>query len=285
MTMLLGTALAALLFSLDGGPPAMDLVEVLPLTERILMVHLQEGHAVHHRKGQKRDEGEKVLLMQLDTAAACRAEAWTVKSSDDPNYAQGAHPRKVGRKSKGSDFAWMVQGWDSVNNRALNKDPDHAKDHWLYLDLPQPLTPGKTYTVKADGIAGIEPLTLAYSLEQSRSEAVHVNLLGYIPDSPAKFAYVHHWAGDQGSVDLSFLKKKSFRLIDQKTGKAAFTGEVAFRAAADRQETGLVNETPMSSPSTVRGARSPSGSMRTSIAKPFASPAAGSTTTAAASRS
>lgn len=230
--------------ALPAAARAFDLVEALPLTERILMVHIKEGHAVHHQKGQKRTEGEKIILTQLDTASACRAEAWMVRCPDDQNFAQGAHPQKVGRKSKGTDFAWMVQGWDRANNRTLNKDPDHAKDHWLYLVLPQPLTSGRTYTVKADGLAGLEPLTLAYSVDKSRSEAVHVNLLGYLPDSPAKFAYVYHWAGDQGSVDLSFLKGKSFRLVDQKTGQAAYTGEVTFRAPANQQETGQMKDTP-----------------------------------------
>src|SRR5437868_2585146 len=238
------TILALLLLSPDGDPPAMEVAEALPLTDRILMVHLKEGHAVHHRKGQKRDEGEKVILMALDPAAACRPEAWTVSSAEDPKYAQGAHPEKLGRKSKGTDFAMMVQGWDPAHNRTVNKDPDHAKDHWLYLSLPHPLTAGKTYTVKADGVRGVEPMTMTYSAEKSRSEAVHVNLIGYTPDSPAKFAYVYHWAGDQGSVDFSFLKGKSFRLIDQKSGKAAFTGDVTFRAPANRQETGQISETP-----------------------------------------
>src|SRR6185295_8530480 len=178
-------------------------VEVLPLTERILMVHVKEGHVIHHQKGQKRDQGERVVLTQLDAAAASRAEAWTVSCPDDPNFKAGVNPQKVGRKSKGTDFAWMVQGWDPAKNRAVNRDPDHAKDHWLYLALPHPIVPGKTYTVKSDAAVGIAPLTLPYSVEKSRAETVHVNILGYVPDSTAKFAYVYHWAGDQGSVDLS----------------------------------------------------------------------------------
>jgi hypothetical protein len=224
--------------------PAFDLVEVLPLTEGIVMVHIKEGHAVHHAKGQKRTDGEKVILTPLDTAAAGRAESWTVASADDPRFAQGVRPLKVGRKSKGTDFAWMVQGWDRAGNRALNRDPDHAKDHWLYLVLPQPMASGKTYTVKAGDVAGIVPMTLAYAADRSRSEAVHVNLMGWTPDAPEKFAYVHHWAGDLGSTDLAFLKGRAFRLVDPKTGRTAFTGEVAFRAPAGRQETGQVKETP-----------------------------------------
>jgi endoglucanase len=234
----------ALVAALSPAAPGFDLVEILPLTERIFMVHIKEGHVVHHQKGRKREEGERVVLMPLDTAAACRAEAWTVVCPEDPSFAQAPHPLGVGRKSKGTDFAWMVQGWDPANNRAVNKDPDHAKDHWLYLELPQALSSGKTYTIRAEGIPGLPPLVLAYSAQKSRSEAVHVNLMGYVPDSPSKFAYVYHWAGDRGSVDLSFLKGKPFRLIDQKTGKAAFSGEVRFRAPANQQETGQLKDTP-----------------------------------------
>src|SRR5687768_14457852 len=122
--------------------------EALPLTDRVLMVHVKEGHVVHHVKGKKRDEGERVVLKPLDVDAAGRPEAWTITSGDAP----GVRPVKIGRKSKGTDFAWMVQGWDAKNNRAVNKDPDHAKDHWLYLFLPQPLVSGKTY--KIDGPVG-----------------------------------------------------------------------------------------------------------------------------------
>ncbi len=235
---------AALLVLLSPAAPGFDLLEVLPLTDRIVMVHVKEGHVIHHRKGQKRDDGEKVVLTPLDAAAASRAENWTLSSADDPAYTAGLHPSKVGRKSKGTDFAWMVQGWDPVKNQAVNRDPDHAKDHWLYLVLPQALAPGKTYTVKATGVAGIDTLSLTYSPDKSRSEAVHVNLMGYTPDSPAKFAYVYHWGGDLGSIDLGFLKGKSFRLIDLKTNKAAFTGDVTFRAAANKQETGQSADTP-----------------------------------------
>src|SRR4029450_2289251 len=59
--------LATLLLS-----PDMEGAEALPPTDRILMVHLKEGHVVHHRKGQRRDDGERVILTALDVAAASR---------------------------------------------------------------------------------------------------------------------------------------------------------------------------------------------------------------------
>ena len=39
-----------------------------------------------------------------------------------------------------------------------------------------------------------EVVKLTFDPAKSRSEAVHVNLIGYVPDT-AKYAYVHHWAG------------------------------------------------------------------------------------------
>ena len=62
--MILLTALCTVLALGDGS------AEALPLTDRILMVHVNEGHAVHHQKGKRRDEGEKVILTPLDSTAS-----------------------------------------------------------------------------------------------------------------------------------------------------------------------------------------------------------------------
>jgi endoglucanase len=221
---------------------AYDLVEALPLTERVVLVHVDEGHVLHHTKGQKRSE-ESVVLTQLDVAAASAQTTWTITAANDPAFASGMKPTRVGRKSKGTDFAWMVQGWDGAKNMAVNKDPDHAKEHWLYLELPTAMKAGGEYTITST-LNGIGPLTLRFAPDSTRSEAVHVNLMGYVGDSPVKYAYVHHWQGDLGSLDLAFLKGHQFRLIDQATGKSVFSGTVQFRARADQPETAQMGDTP-----------------------------------------
>lgn len=234
---------AVLLLALPAPDDRFELAEALPLTERIVMVHIVEGRVLHHQRGQKRDS-ERVEILPLDVAAAGRAESWTVSSAGDPDFSAGLRPQKVGRKSKGTGFAWMVQGWDPAKNRVANRDPDHVKSHWLYLVLPRAMKPGKRYAVRAEGVKGLTPLEFEGPGGRARSEAVHVNLLGYLPDAPAKYAYVYHWAGDWGSVDFSFLKGRSFHLIDLKTGRPAFTGPVAFRASADLRETSQPADTP-----------------------------------------
>jgi hypothetical protein len=236
------TLIALGLIALAAASPAMDLVEALPLTERIVMIHVDDGHVIHHVKGQKRNQ-ERVVATPLDLAAACATASWTIACADDPAFAGGVKPQRVGRKSKGTDFAWLVEGWDPAANRAVNKSLDHAEEHWLYLVLPAPLHAGKEYAI-ATTVPGLGALTLRFAPERSRSEAVHVNLMGYASDSPVKYAYIHHWQGDLGSLDLAWLKDHSFHLIDQASGAAVFTGPVRFRAPADQAETGQMGDTP-----------------------------------------
>ncbi len=54
----------------------------------------------------------------LDVVAASRPEAYTVASADDPAYREKHIPKSIGRKSKGTDFAWFADKWE--NGRAVN---------------------------------------------------------------------------------------------------------------------------------------------------------------------
>jgi endoglucanase len=214
---------------------APEMVDVLPLTDRVLMLHLDEGHVVHHQRGMARSD-ERVIASPLDTAAASRPESYHVRSDDDPAYAAPRTPVSVGRKSKGTDFAWFVDRWE--NGHAVNTRPDHAKEHWLYLALPAPLRSGKTYTVTTGDLAANgREWTVRFDEAQTRSEAVHVNLLGHVPSAPRKYAYVYHWMGDRGALDLHPYEGRPFHLVDQATGRPVFTGKLAFRAAASKPET------------------------------------------------
>jgi endoglucanase len=203
------------------------------LTDRILLLHVKEGHVVHHQKGQPRS-AEKVVIDPLDVAAAMRPDSYTLTG---PKETQIVLVR-VGRKSKGTEFAWFVDKWE--NNRAVNTRPDHTKEHWVYLTLAAPLKPGATYQLRFQD----KLLSLTYNLAKSRSEAVHVNTLGYVPDAPQKFGYLYHWLGDQGGLDIRPFVGQAFHVIDTSTGKRAFSGKVAFRMAKSQQETAQRTDTP-----------------------------------------
>ena len=84
--------LAATVFAVlapAGTARAADLIEVQPLTDRILLLYFNDGYVEHHKRGEPRSH-ETVITEPLYVAAAARA----AKS-----------PLRVGRKSKATDFA------------------------------------------------------------------------------------------------------------------------------------------------------------------------------------
>jgi hypothetical protein len=220
----------------------LDVAELLALTDRWVMVHVIDGHVLHHGKGQKGAD-EKAIVHRIDVSRADKPETWTLRNPDDPAIGDGKPPLKVARKTRGCDFAAIVEGWQ--DGHAVNKSPDHALEHWIYLELPSPLRPGSTLTVSAgDLLPGEKSLSLRYDPRSSRSEAVHVNLIGYPTTSPAKFGYVYHWMGDGGGLEVRGLQGKPFHLIEQPSGAVAFTGEVRFRFAKETAETLQVQDSP-----------------------------------------
>ncbi len=211
---------------------AATVLEVLVLTDRIVMVHFDEGYVNHSRLGQPWGQ-ETVVVGLLNTNAASLTNTYQISSTNDPAYTPGQRPTQVGRKTKGTDFAWS------------NVYPYCAREHWIYLTLPQPMLPGKSYTIDTSGLATngrYWPLT--FDVAVARSEAVHVNLLGYVPAATNKYAYVFHWMGDRGSLSLTNYQGRSFQLIDQASGTAAFTGTLTFRKSATQVETGQTGDTP-----------------------------------------
>jgi len=209
------------------------ILDVLPLTDRIVVVHFDEGHVLHSVAGQPWGP-ENVVVSVLNTNTASQTNSYQITSTNDPAYASALRPLQVGRKSKGTDFAW-------------NGDPAPrwTKEHWLYLKLPQAMQRGKTYVINTGALASNgSQWPVTFDEQQKRSEAVHVNLLGYVPSAPQKYAYVFHWLGDLGSLDLSTYAGRSFRLIEQTTGATNFTGTLTFRKSATQAETGQTGDTP-----------------------------------------
>ncbi|MFN3684586.1 MAG: glycoside hydrolase family 9 protein, partial [Fimbriimonadaceae bacterium] len=168
--------------------------------------------------------------------------AYSVSSTDDPAFGI-LKPLRVSRKSKGTDFAWFVDAW--IDGRAVNNRPDHAKEHWIYLHLPRPLTEGKRYIVRAPGLADNgSSWSFRYDPARVRSEAVHANIVGYSTVAPRKFGYLSHWLGDGGPLDVRPFVGRRFWLVEPASGERAFEGRVAFRTAGTEAETGQADDTP-----------------------------------------
>ncbi len=154
---------------------------------------------------------EKMVGDPLLTFVADAAENYTIRSADDPAYRQGRKPEAVYRKSKPTD--WAQPG------RAF------AMRHILYLRLPRPLQPGRSYTVSV-GEVNVKEREVAFVFDpvKRRSEAVRVNQIGYRPDDPVKRAFLSIWLGTGGAYQ--YPNNLRFRLVEDASGRTVYRGAV-----------------------------------------------------------
>lgn len=142
-----------------------------------------------------------VTYGELDTAAAASPTNWVIKSSNDPNYGTiGLNPVSCSRKTKLSGAAQM--GWDSL---ASDWHYDYTFEHTVYLRLPHSLAQSNSYTleIKPAVKSDVTSRSFTFDIFNSRSEAVHINLVGYLNDSSVKAADLHLWLGDAGARGYS----------------------------------------------------------------------------------
>ena len=238
---LIGLFLLALQSTLPAT--ASDVVEVIPLTNQIIIVHFDDGYVDYHDLGERRED-DVLYHIPLNVALADQLSSYSIRSADDPAYASGVVPDDLSRKSKGTAYLWLCESYQNGVG-CTNTSDDHAKEHWVYLFLPEPMQSGKTYTVDLGSLAkNGSSFSLTYDDNSSRTEAVHVNNVGYDPAGNAKYGYVYHWMGTKGGLDLLSYAGASFQLINQVTGNADFSGTLTFRKAADNQESPYTNQTP-----------------------------------------
>jgi len=161
-------------------------------------------------------EGDPLLEFVADDAST-----FAVVSTNDPAFVSPVKPVSVGRKSHVN--AW-AQGPATVGVR-----------HTLYLRLPKPLAPGKVYSLDLGSLNTRQSrVELILDPARTRSEAVHVNQIGYRPDDPAKQAFVSCWMGTGGSLPLP--ASLNFSLVDDTTRKVVFSGKGERHYPADKPE-------------------------------------------------
>lgn len=228
-----------------------SLLEVSTLTDRIILVHFDEGDISYHKSGESVNN-DVVNGEALDIEIAGNLENFSLQSLSDENYINASNPSFLYRKSKGSAFANICESWEYLPFFDLfgckNESLDHVKEHWFYVEYNQPLQRGLSYELEVTGFQSDQASTFdfVYDENEAVSEAIHINNLGYSTNAPLKFAYVYHWMGDGGSLDLSDYANNEFKIIDVATGNTVFTGSLTFRSDQLNPETGQDNpdETP-----------------------------------------
>jgi len=191
---------------------ASELIDARPLTESIVQLVFKDGTAVHETAGS--GVNGQIIESELDVGLAMTAGSYRISNTNDPDFSTGVRPLSVGRKAKGTEFARTAQ-W------VLG----HALTHWVYIELPFPMKSGKRYTIDV-GVLSSSTNTFAFLFDEqkTRSEAVQVNQVGYLPDAPEKFAYLSHWMGTSGPLSLDAYSNRSFHVINQSTEEALFSG-------------------------------------------------------------
>ena len=214
-------------FAQGGG----DLMDILPVTDKILMIHIRDGHIDTYGIGQNISHN-RVYHDPTSIERATSPSYYSITSPGDTNYSSPLNPVNIGRKSKG----WEYQ--DAWN------PPPYIWQHCIYIGLPHAMQQGHTYMVNLDNITGNRnSFTLKFDVNRIRSETVRVNIVGF-PQNGPKFAYLSHWMGDfsttdhpDGGLNLDDKAGNEFRVIDYATGETAFTGTIVKRMTGSTRET------------------------------------------------
>ena len=233
MNRLFKTALAGLLLLTAMPSSATKVLGLKVIDSHYLMVHFRDGE-VHYRDdgtgpsaylGHSFAEGDDTLLVfgERLKAEAQKAALWQVSSPDDKEFAS-TQPLNVWRKSK-----------------PMNTDHTLTSecDHWLFLQLPQPMKQGCTYEVSIpQGIgADKEKLSVCFDVWNTQSEAVHVNIIGYTPAEAIHAADLYQWLGDGGQRDYRSWEGRKVYIYNVKTKKKQNVGTVKFwKSAADAEQ-------------------------------------------------
>lgn len=220
--------LAGVLFlaTLTPSPLAgADLRSVSVVGDRMIELYLVGGHIIHYGLGQNWDgQDSQVFYEALDPVVAETAGSYALSSMDDADFRGTVAPVRVDRKSR------------VVDVHSISREPKYIFGHWLYLQLPAPVKPGKTYALRLPKVAGNLPeYTWRHDSGRHLCTALHVNQVGFAPVAP-KVAYLSLWAGTAGGVDYSAYEGWSFTVREYASGTVAFTGEIRKRMAAAASE-------------------------------------------------
>ena len=219
--------LGILFFMLYSNLLASDWVRLSVLNDRILVLQFDDGYIEHggYRQGQNASVTHD---FPLDISKASLLESYKIFSHDDMEFAAGISPTKINRKTKGKDFSNDCNWVNSIC------DNEYINQHFIYLHLPFKLKQGFTYEIELGQLAeNLNRDTFVFDFRKSRSEAVHANQIGFKTSAPVKYAYLSHWMGDGGPLDLDSYSGVAFYLVDQQSGEMVFQGTIQKRLDLD----------------------------------------------------
>jgi hypothetical protein len=194
---------------------ASDIISVKPIDKNMLVVHFDDGYMRlhgYHETGVH----DTAFQVPLDVKKATETISYQLFSENDMVFSSGKSPIRIGRKSKPTEFSFNGGFGFPV-----------ILEHWIYLEFSQPLTENMTYTLKLTGLAkNRDEISFTFDPKQMLSPAIHVNQLGFTPESNRKFAYISHWIGDLGGFENESLEGQAFHIVQCNNNKTVFSGQV-----------------------------------------------------------
>ncbi len=211
---------------------ATKLVEVKIVDKDYILAHFKDGEVFYRDDatgpsaytGHDYGPGDDTLVVygeELNTKLAALVGSWTISSESDERYGgTGLHPVAVHRKSK-------------TNN--TDHDWNYKLGHWIFLKLPHSLKQGAGYTlhISPDTQTDATQMPFTFDIFSSLSEAVHVNIIGYLPESPVKAADLYLWMGDGGPRDYHSFEGNKVWIYNVETQEKEEVGKVAFWKSMD----------------------------------------------------
>jgi endoglucanase len=214
MKRLIFSGILLVLISMAAFPS--NLVEVQPVDRNILVVRLDDGYVRNHGYHET-GVNDTVFKNELDIKRATDLLNYTLVSDNDLNFAKGMHPSKIGRKSKPTEFTW-----GKIDGKFQT-----VSEHWIYLEFPYPLKEKVNYILKLNHLAEhTDEVEFIFNSFEMRSPSIHINQLGFVPESERKFAYISNWMGDMGGYENSDLEGRSFFIVRSADNNILFTGKV-----------------------------------------------------------
>ena len=221
-----------LLFS-DNKANATKLINVQVVDQDYIMIYFKDGEVVYRDNGKGQSAftghdyapGDDSLIVygeSLNVEHALNTQLWTITSNDDKNYRNGLFPEEVYRKSK-------------ANNTDHNWEFKH--DHWIFLKLPEPMKNGKSYRldISPELNSNTEKVDFTFDYFTSKSEAIHVNIIGYPTNIPVKSADLYLWMGDGGQRDYKSFEGNKVWIYNVETSNKQKVGAVSFWKCNDEK--------------------------------------------------
>lgn len=221
---------------------ATKLVEVKVVDKDHIMLYFMDGEVTYPENltqlgtrayTSSTNENDNALITYgtaLNTTNAGTVGNWSIKSSDDANFgAAGKAPTNVYRKSKLSGVS--QEAWNTGTN---DYNYDWAYEHTIFLKLPFSMVQGKTYTIQlnANINSDVNTKTFTYDIFNSKTDAIKINIAGYLSSPSIKAADVYMWLGDGGARDYTSFQGNTVYIYNVNTGVSTSVGTLSFWKAA-----------------------------------------------------